>query len=189
MQVYFDNAATTPLDNEVFDAMKPFMVEHFGNPSSIHAHGREVRAAIEKARKTVASLLNTSPSEIFFTSGGTEADNTAIICTIRTLGIKHAITSEIEHPAVLNSFNNLENNGEIKLSFVKLDNKGHIIIESLEELLKNNSGSFVSLMHGNNEIGILMILTRLDICVNNTRQYFILTRFRQCAIFNTIFKN
>ena len=155
MQVYFDNAATTPLDNEVFEAMKPFMVEHFGNPSSIHAHGREVRAAIEQARKTVAALLNTSPSEIFFTSGGTEADNTAIICTIRTLGIKHAITSEIEHPAVLNSFNNLENNGEIKLSFVKLDNKGHIIIESLEELLKNNSGSFVSLMHGNNEIGNL----------------------------------
>src|SRR5690606_15713673 len=108
MRVYLDNAATTPLDKEVFDAMAPFMLEHFGNPSSIHGHGREVRAAIEKARKTVAGLLNASPAEIFFTSGGTEADNAAIACTVRTLGITHAVTSKLEHHAVLHTMEMLQ---------------------------------------------------------------------------------
>jgi cysteine desulfurase len=155
MRVYLDNAATTPLDKEVFDTMAPFMLEHFGNPSSIHSHGREVRSAIEKARKTVAALLNTSPSELFFTSGGTEADNSAIICSIRTLGIKHAISSPIEHHAVLHCLENLEKNGEIKLSLLSLDEKGHIDLNELEELLKKHPNSLVSLMHANNEIGNL----------------------------------
>ena len=97
MKVYFDNAATTPLDEAVFEEMKPYMLEHFGNPSSIHGHGRPVRTAIEKARKTVAELLNTSPSEIFFTSGGTEADNTAILSTVSQYDIKHVISSPLEH--------------------------------------------------------------------------------------------
>ena len=96
MRVYLDNAATTPLDPQVLAAMLPMMEKGFGNPSSIHSYGREVRTAIEQSRKTVAKLLNTSPSEIFFTSGGTEANNTAIFCTIRDLGIRHAITSPIE---------------------------------------------------------------------------------------------
>ena len=78
MNVYLDNAATTPIDKAVFDAMTPYMVEHYGNPSSIHSHGRQVRTALERSRKKVAELLNVSPAEIFFTSGGTEADNTAI---------------------------------------------------------------------------------------------------------------
>ncbi|MCU0354316.1 MAG: cysteine desulfurase, partial [Cytophagales bacterium] len=85
MRVYLDNAATTPLDREVLEAMLPYLTDFHGNPSSIHTHGREVRSAIEKARKTVAQLLNTSPSEIFFTSGGTEADNTAIRCSVEHL--------------------------------------------------------------------------------------------------------
>src|SRR6185437_11031967 len=111
MLIYLDNAATTPLDKEVLDAMLPYMTQHFGNPSSIHAHGREVRAAIEKARKTIAGLLNTSPSEIFFTSGGTEGDNTAIASTIKQYNIKHVITTAIEHHAVLHTLESLEKQG------------------------------------------------------------------------------
>src|ERR1044071_3090309 len=99
MKIYFDNAATTALDKEVLEAMLPYMTEHFGNPSSIHSFGRQTRAGIEGARKTIAKCLNVSPSEIFFTSGGTEADNMAIRCSIHDLKIKHAITSPIEHHA------------------------------------------------------------------------------------------
>lgn len=153
MNVYLDNAATTPLDPEVFEAMKPFLMENYGNPSSIHAHGRKVRSAIEYARKQVAELLNASTGEIFFTSGGTEADNTIICCGIESHGLTHAITSRIEHHAVLHTMENLEKQGKIKLSFVELDEKGHIIPDHLEELLKNNPRSLVSLMHANNEIG------------------------------------
>ena len=158
MRVYLDNAATTPLDKEVFEAMTPYMLELHGNPSSIHTHGREVRSAIEKARKKVADLLNTSPSEIFFTSGGTEADNTAIRCSIESYGITHAITSPTEHHAVLHTLEHLEKQGQIKLSFVELDEKGHVKLDHLEELLKANPNSLVSLMHGNNEIGNLLDL-------------------------------
>ena len=87
MKIYFDNAATTPLDKEVLDAMMPYLTENFGNPSSIHSYGRKTRAAIEGARKIVAKTLNVSPSEIFFTSGGTEADNMAIRCSVHDIGI------------------------------------------------------------------------------------------------------
>jgi len=153
MPIYLDNAATTPLDKEVLEVMLPYMTQHYGNPSSIHAHGREVRAAIEKARKSIADLLNTSPSELFFTSGGTEADNTALYSTIREFKIKHVITTPIEHHAVLHTLESLEKQGQIQLSYVELDEKGHILLNKLEELLKNNPGSLVSIMHANNEIG------------------------------------
>ncbi len=155
MRVYLDNAATTPLDKEVIKEMCNVMENQFGNPSSIHAHGREVRSVVEKARKSVASLLNTSPAEIFFTSGGTEADNTAIRCGIIDHGITHAITSKIEHHAVLHTLEALANEGIIKLSFVKINEKGSIDLAHLEELLKTNPKTFVSLMHANNEIGTL----------------------------------
>src|SRR6185369_3115931 len=131
-----DNAATTPLDKEVLDAMMPYMIEHYGNPSSIHTHGREVRTAIEKSRKTVATLLNASPSEIFFTSGGTEADNTALRCGIESLQLPHAITSPTEHHAVLHTLEHLHQQGKIHLSFVELDAKGHVELEHLEALLR-----------------------------------------------------
>jgi cysteine desulfurase len=155
MRVYFDNAATTPIDKEVLKEMVLVMENQYGNPSSIHAHGREARTVIEKARKTVAGLLHTSPSEIFFTSGGTEADNTAIRCGIVDYEIKHAITSRIEHHAVVHTLEALEKSGLIKLSFLDVDAKGNIDMEQLESLLQNNERSFVSLMHANNEIGTL----------------------------------
>lgn len=165
MKVYLDNAATTPLDKEVLDAMLPVMTEHYGNPSSIHAWGRQTRAAIEQARKTVARLINCSPSEVFFTSGGTEADNMAIRCSIQEFGIKHAITSPIEHHAVLHTLESMAERGEVKLSLVKLTPNGHIDLKHLEELLKTNERSFVSLMHANNEIGNLLPIKEVgDIC-------------------------
>ncbi len=161
MKVYLDNAATTPLDKEVMQVMIAVMEHHFGNPSSIHAQGREVRTLLEKARKTVAGLMSTAPANIFFTSGGTEADNTAIRCAIIDHGIKHAITSRLEHHAVGNTLESLEQKGEIKLSYVNVDEKGTIDYEHLEELLKNNERSFVSLMHANNEIGTLTDIERV----------------------------
>jgi cysteine desulfurase len=165
MRVYLDNAATTPLDPEVLKAMLPMMEKGFGNPSSIHSYGREIRAAIEQSRKTVARLLNTSPSEIFFTSGGTEANNTAISCTIRDLGIKHAITSPIEHHAVLHTLEEQAKSGHIKLSLVEVDEKGRVKLDHLEELLKKNGRTFVSLMHANNELGNLLPLKKAgEIC-------------------------
>ncbi|WP_410503612.1 cysteine desulfurase family protein [Hymenobacter sp. CRA2] len=153
--VYFDNAATTPLDPEVLDAMLPFMREFFGNPSSIHGHGRKVRAAIENARKTIAHLIGAAPAEISFTSGGTEADNYAAFGSIRTLGLKHAVTSKLEHHAVLHTLEALEKSGEIELSYVRFDEQGKLDLEHLDELLGSHTRSFVSLMHGNNEIGNL----------------------------------
>lgn len=165
MKVYLDNAATTPLDKEVLDAMLPYMTEHFGNPSSIHGFGRKTRAAIEGARKSVAKFLNVSPAEIFFTSGGTEADNQAIRCSIHDMGIKHAITTKIEHHAVLHTLEALEHEGIIKLSFVNLTPNGHVDLNHLDQLLRENERTFVSLMHANNEIGNLLPLKEVgEIC-------------------------
>ena len=165
-RIYLDNAATTPLDKDVIAEMVKVMESAYGNPSSIHAQGREVRTLIEKARKTVAGLLNAVPAEIFFTSGGTEADNTAIRCGIAAFGIKHAITSKIEHHAVEHTLNNLLKQGVIdKLSFVNIDTKGNVDYAHLEELLQNNERSFVSLMHANNELGTLTDMEKVgDLC-------------------------
>ncbi len=168
MKVYLDNAATTPLDERVFEAMKPYLLEHFGNPSSIHSHGRTARSAIEKARKKVADILNVAPSEIFFTSGGTEADNTIINNSISSYGIKHAISSKIEHHAVLHTLEKLEKEGKIKLHFVELDGVGQINYDHLTNLLTDHKSSFVSLMHGNNEIGNIINLERVgELCVEH----------------------
>jgi len=153
MPIYLDNAATTRLDDEVIEAMIPYMREHFGNPSSIHAYGRVTRAAIEKSRKSIANLLNVSPSEIFFTSGGTEANNMALINSIKDYDLKHAITAPTEHHAVLHTLEALEHAGKIKLSLVNIDGQGKVDLKHLEELLLNNPQSIVSLMHANNEIG------------------------------------
>lgn len=164
--VYLDNAATTRLDPEVLDAMLPLLTEQFGNPSSIHSHGRKVRSAIERARKTVAQLLNTSPAEIFFTSGGTEADNTALMGSIETYGITHAISSPVEHHAVLHTLQHAAKRGLIQLDLVNIGPDGALDLGHLESLLAQNrsahpNGSLVSLMHGNNEIGNLLPLEQV----------------------------
>lgn len=165
MRIYFDNAATTAIDPVVAQEMIDVMQHAYGNPSSIHAHGREVRTLIEKARKTVAGLLKVSPAEIFFTSGGTEADNMAIRKGIEDYGITHAISSPIEHHAVLHTLENLEKEGKVKLSQLDVDARGNVNLEQLESLLAKNPNSFVSLMHANNEIGTLLDIKRVsEIC-------------------------
>lgn len=161
MKVYLDNAATTAMDDRVIEAMIPFMRNHYGNPSSVHSHGREVRTAIERSRKKVAELLNATPGEIFFTSGGTEADNTALICSIETHNIKHAITSPIEHHAVLHTLEVCEKKGHINLSVLDVNEKGEIDFGQLEDLLKKHPNSLISLMQANNEIGNLNDLNRI----------------------------
>lgn len=155
-RIYFDNAATTPLDKEVLDAMLPYMTTYFGNPSSIYSYGRESRLAIENARKTVAKLLGARPGEIFFTSGATESNNTAILSAIRDLGCKHIISSPIEHHAVLHTVEHYGDKG-ITRSFVKLLPGGHVDLNDLEEqLAAQKERCVVSLMHANNEIGTLL---------------------------------
>jgi cysteine desulfurase len=156
-RIYFDNAATTPLDPEVLEAMMPYLTEKFGNPSSIYSYGRETKMAIETARKSVAKILGCRPAEIFFTSGGTESSNTAIRASVQDLGCTHIITSPIEHHATLHTVEELAKTGKVQLSFVKLTENGHVDLSSVEALLKANGGkTLVTLMHANNEVGNLL---------------------------------
>lgn len=156
MRIYLDNAATTAIDPQVVQEMLQVMQDSYGNPSSIHAHGRQVRTLIENSRRSVAKLLHVSPAEIFFTSGGTEADNTAIRSGIEDHQIDHAISSPLEHHAVLHCLEDLERKGKIKLTLLNVDSKGNVDLGQLEELLSNSPRTFVSLMHANNEIGTLL---------------------------------
>ena len=158
-RIYFDNAAGTPLDASVLETMMPFLTEKFGNPSSIYSYGRESKMAIESARKNVAKILNAHPAEIFFTSGGTESNNTAIQNSVRDLGCKHIITSVIEHHAVTHSVEQLSNSEMVNVSYVKLHANGHVNMEHLETLLSSaREKTLVSLMHANNEIGNILDL-------------------------------
>jgi cysteine desulfurase len=159
MKVYLDNAATSPLAPEALEAMMPYLTDHFGNPSSTHQFGRVTKSAIETARKTIARLLNCSPMEICFTSGGTEADNLAINGAIHQLGVKHIISSPTEHHAVLHKVTHCAEEDQVRLSMVKLNEKGHVDLDDLRSLLANSSEkTLVSLMHANNEVGTLMDL-------------------------------
>src|SRR5215218_10428733 len=159
-RIYFDNAATTPLDKEVLEAMIPYLANHFGNPSSIYSYGRETRLAVENARKSVAKALGVKPGSIFFTSGGTESNNTAIAASIRDLGCNHIITSDIEHHAVLHTAEHYSQSSNISTSFVQLKEDGHINLADLEQQLSEQSAigkkCLVTLMHANNEIGVLL---------------------------------
>jgi cysteine desulfurase len=172
MRIYLDNAATTPLDPEVFDAMKPFMLEDFGNPSSTHAHGRKVRAAIESSRKKIAELLNCAPGEIIFTSGGTEADNALIASGVHTYSLKHVISTPIEHHAVTHTVEVLSKKGAVALHNVALDANGHVDLYHLEELLKNYPKALISLMHANNEIGNLLDLKKVGEMAKEYNAFF-----------------
>jgi cysteine desulfurase len=162
-RIYFDNAATTSLDPQVLEAMMPYLTEKFGNPSSIYSYGRETRLAIENARKTVATLLQAHPAEIFFTSGGTESSNTAITAAVKDLGCRHILSSAIEHHATLHTIQHLHHTGAAKLSLVNLLEDGHVSIEHLEQLLKSSKEKcLVTLMHANNEIGNLLDIESVD---------------------------
>lgn len=172
MRVYLDNAATTPIAPEVVEAMIPVLKECFGNPSSSHFYGRQSKAMIETSRRSVAKLLNCQPSEIIFTSGGTEADNMAIHSSVNQLGVKHIITSELEHHAVGHTVQALSNSGEIKVSYVKVNEKGIVDLEDLERLLQSKEKTLVSLMHANNEIATLLPLKKVSEMCRKHAAYF-----------------
>ena len=168
MRIYLDNAATTPLDPSVIAVMTEAMATLYGNPSSIHADGRNARAAIEEARKKVAKLLGASIGEIFFTSGGTEANNMVLKNAVRDLGVQRIITSPLEHHAVLHTLNSLKKTTDIVVEMVEIDKKGQISLENLEDLLRggNSQKTLVTLMHANNEIGTMIDLDAVSkICV------------------------
>jgi len=165
-RIYLDNAATTPLSKTVLDAMMPYLTTHFGNPSAIYSYGREAKLAVENARKAVAKILNTQPSEIFFTVGGTESANTAITGAVRDLGCKRIITSAIEHHATLRTVQRLQQTGEAVVNYVQLLPDGHIDLNDLEKLLaESEAKTLIALMHANNEIGNLLdIRTVGELC-------------------------
>lgn len=172
MRIYLDNAATTPLDPEVFEAMKPFLLENFGNPSSTHSDGRAVRAALESARKKIAELLQCTPGEIIFTSGGTEADNTILVSAVHSYGIRHIISSPLEHHAVEHTLHHISAQQGIELHMVQHDEKGHVRYDHLETLLQQYPNALVSLMHANNEIGNLLDMERVAALCKRFNAYF-----------------
>lgn len=165
MRVYLDNAATTPVAPEVIDVMVPFLKEQFGNPSSTHSFGRKVKTQLETARRTIAKNLNCEPGEIYFTSGGTEADNLAMHIAVRDLGCKRIITSKIEHSAIVKTAEKLQEEGKVSVHWVKLNADGSVDLSDIESQLKDGVKTYVSLMHGNNEIANLLPLQQVaDLC-------------------------
>ncbi|MCB0706176.1 MAG: cysteine desulfurase [Saprospiraceae bacterium] len=162
MKVYLDNAATTPLNEEVIEEMLKIMREGFGNPSSIHSDGRKTRAALEDARKRVAKRINASIGEIFFTSGGTESNNMAIKCAVRDLGVQRIITSPVEHHCVLHTVERMDSEG-VQVDLVPIDGFGRPNYDALASMLADsNVKTLVSLMHANNEIGTVLDLKRVS---------------------------
>ena len=161
-KIYFDNAATTKIDSIVIDQMQTVMRENYGNPNSTHSQGRSSRTLIEKARKAIASEFNVSPSEIYFTSCGTESDNMVLVSAVRDLGVKIIVTSKIEHKAVLNVADFLKETESIEILYVDILENGLIDYDHLENILENcKNKSLVSLMHINNEIGSILDLEKV----------------------------
>jgi len=162
-RVYLDNAATTQIRQEVLEDIQAALSKVYGNPSSTHGFGRTAKTGIEQARKTVAGYLNAKPSEIVFTSGGTEADNMILRGAVRDLGVKTIICSRIEHHAVLHTAEELVREYGINLAFAELDSFGNPDPSHLESLLsKDDSKKLVSLMHINNEIGNILDLEAIS---------------------------
>lgn len=160
MQIYLDNASTTPMYPEVIDKMVGIMKEEFGNPSSIHKNGRNSKAIIEQSRKTVAKIINSSISELFFTSSATEANNMILKNAVQDLGVNRIISSPTEHHCVLHTLDFLTEHTTCTVEYIKLDDQGRIDISDLENRLKSqNKKTLVSIMHGNNEIGTMADIT------------------------------
>lgn len=172
-RVYLDNAATTPVAPEVVEAMLPYYTTHYANPSSTHSFGREVRAAIEKARKNIAAYIGAKGSEIIFTSGGTEADNMAITSAVRDLGVRRLISTKLEHHAVLHSLEACAIQQKVTVEYVRVDEKGSVDLVHLAELLAGSQEkTLVSLMHANNEIGNVISLEQVGKLCRNYGAYF-----------------
>ena len=172
MKVYFDNAATTPIRNEVIELMTQSMTMTFGNPSSNHGFGRSAKSIIETARKSVAKHLNCEPQEIIFTSGGTESDNMILRCAVKDLKVKTIISSVLEHHAVLHPLDELQKEGVI-IRYVDLDENGSPKLGHLKKLLEaDDTIKLVSLMHINNEIGNILDLDLIGALCKANGAYF-----------------
>ena len=154
--LYFDNAASTVVIPEVVDIMGECHAGLYGNPSAIHGSGRKARVVIEQSRRSIASLIHALPSEVYFTSGGTESNNAVLWGCCKDLHRKDFISSPLEHPSVLRTLEALVKYFDIRVHFVHHDTLGHVDLDHLEELLKDKPGAVVSLMHANNEIGNLL---------------------------------
>ena len=172
MNVYLDNAATTPIAPEVIEAMLPVLKDVFGNPSSSHSFGRKAKALLETSRRSIAKHLNCQPSEIMFTSGGTEADNIALYSAVEILGVTRIITSKIEHHAVGHTAQALKDSKAITLEYVNVDAKGNVDLNHLEELLSQDQKTLVSLMHANNEIATLLPMNTVSQLCRKYNAYF-----------------
>ena len=172
-KVYLDNAASTKVHNEVISKMQGVLSDFYGNPSSTHSFGRSAKTLIEKARKTIAKCINASPSEIIFTSGGTEADNMILRSAVRDLGVQTIITSKTEHHAILHTIEQLEKEYGLRVEYVSLDIHGSPEIASLENKLKSDSTKkLVCLMHVNNEIGNLINIDEFVAVCKSNNAYF-----------------
>jgi len=171
-RVYLDNNATTTLAPEVFEAMKPYLVEDFGNASSIHWFGQRAKNAVEKARQQVAKLLNARPSEVIFTSGGTESDNAAIFGIVQAARVAdpHIITTGIEHHAVLNTAQALEKRG-VSVTYVRVGASGVIDPEEVQRAIRRET-VLISIMHANNEIGTIQPLAEIGAIAREHDIYF-----------------
>jgi len=173
MNVYFDNAATTPLYPEVIKEVSQIMASNFGNPSSSHQFGRHAKTLVEQSRKSIAKHLNCIPNEIIFTAGGSEADNLILQNAVKNLGVKRIITSKIEHHAVLHMLDALKAEYNVEVDFVKLTLEGMIDLENLEHLLKDTSKkTLVSLMYINNEIANLLPIKKVANLCKTYQSYF-----------------
>lgn len=172
-KVYLDSAATTQPRPEVIAKMQDALANFYGNPSSTHSFGRAAKTQIEKARKTIAKQLNASPSEIIFTSGGTEADNMILTSAVIDLGVQHIVTSKIEHHAVLHTVEALQATYGIKVSYVNLDEFGSPDLQDLKSLLQaSTEKTLVSLMHVNNEIGNMIDIDAFATLCKEHQVYF-----------------
>ena len=173
MKVYLDNAATTPVAPEVFEAMTPILKNDFGNPSSTHLFGRSAKAIIEQSRRGIAKHINCQPSEIVFTSGGTEADNMAMFTSVTELGVKRIITSRIEHHAVGHTACHIQDKYEVELVYVDIDGAGNVDLDHLSSILADTSKkTLVTLMHANNELGTLMPIEEVSRICRKHGAYF-----------------
>ena len=167
-RVYFDNNASTPVLSEVFDAMRPYFGERFGNASSIHHHGQDTRAAVERARESLATLVGCRPSEIVFTSGGTEGDNLAIFGLARSGD--HVISSTIEHHAVLNACKHLEEMG-CEVTYIPVDGSGQVDPDDVRRALRANT-RLITIMMANNETGVLQPVEEIGKIAAEADVYF-----------------
>jgi len=173
MKVYLDNAATTPVAPEVFEAMAPILKNDFGNPSSTHLFGRSSKAIIEHSRRGIAKHINCQPSEVVFTSGGTEADNMAMFTSVTELGVQRIVTSRIEHHAVGHTACHIQEKYSVELVYVDVDDAGNVDLEHLESILGATAQkTLVSLMHANNEIGTLLRIAEVSKICRRFGAYF-----------------